>query len=78
MAIEIKKREGESVSSMLYRFKKRVKQSGILKEAKKRRFYGRSENRVARRRSALYRTARRTEIARARKYGHEPRERRSW
>jgi small subunit ribosomal protein S21 len=37
--VEVRKKEGESVESMLRRFTKRVQQSGILIRAKKGRFY---------------------------------------
>jgi len=67
MHITVKKREGESTSAFLYRFNKRVKQSGILKEAKKRRFKARPPNRQKRRNAALYRRARAAEIALAKK-----------
>ena len=53
--LEIRKKEGESTGSFLYRFGKRVKQSGILKEVKKRRFKGRAVNRRKVRLAALYR-----------------------
>lgn len=37
--VEVKKRDGESVESLLRRFTKRVQQSGVLIRAKKGRFY---------------------------------------
>lgn len=37
--IEVKKKEGESVESLLRRFTKKVQQSGVLIRAKKGRFY---------------------------------------
>jgi small subunit ribosomal protein S21 len=37
--IEVKKKDGESVESMLRRFTKKVQQSGVLIRAKKGRFY---------------------------------------
>ncbi|MCP6719971.1 MAG: 30S ribosomal protein S21 [Patescibacteria group bacterium] len=70
MPIEIKKKEGESLGSFLYRFNKRIRQSGILKEAKKRRFHSRNVNRNKRRASALYRIQKKKQVARQRKYGH--------
>jgi len=68
-SITIKKREGETAASLLYRFNKRIQQSGILREAKKRRFSNRLPNRNARRRSALHREKKRREIERAKKLG---------
>lgn len=69
MPIDVRKREGESASSMMYRFTKRVQQSGVLREAKKRRFHHRSTSRLTRKRSALHRAGKRKEMDRARKLG---------
>ena len=70
MVINVKKRENENVNSLLFRFGKRVKQSGILREARKRRFHARNVNRIKRRTSALYRNEKERTIAREKKYGH--------
>lgn len=67
--IEIKRKEGESSNAFLYRFTKKIQQSGILKEAKKKRFSSRSQNKHARKQSALYRSAKKAEITRAKKAG---------
>lgn len=67
--MEIRKREGESVSSMIYRFTKKTQQSGILKEAKKRRFYERPKSRIKRKLSALHRVQKKAEYERAKKLG---------
>lgn len=67
--IEIKRKEGESSNAFLYRFTKKIQQAGILKEAKKKRFSSRSQNKYARKRSALYRSAKKAEITRAKKAG---------
>lgn len=69
MAIETKKREGETQNSLIYRFSKRVKQSGLMKEVKKRRFKGRPENKRKRRLAALYHIQKVDEFARQRKLG---------
>jgi ribosomal protein S21 len=53
----------------MYRFGKRVKQSGILTETRKRRFRGRAVNRRKRRLSAQYRSVKRVETARQKKLG---------
>ncbi len=37
--VEVKRREHESVESLIRRFNKRVQQSGVILRAKKRRFY---------------------------------------
>lgn len=69
MAIEVKKREGETSSSMLYRFSKRVQHSGVVKEARKRQFTGRTPNRTKRRAAALYRISRQEEYQKTKKRG---------
>lgn len=69
MAVIVRKREGESVNTLLYRFNRKVMQSGILREAKQRRFYQRKENKNQRRRSALYRARKRAEIEKRKKLG---------
>lgn len=69
MAIEVKKKEGETASSLLFRFSKKVRQSGILAEARKRRFSTRDMNRRKRRNSAVFRSAKRAELARLKKLG---------
>jgi ribosomal protein S21 len=60
--IEVKKKEGESVNAFLFRFTKKIQQSGVLKEAKKRRFAKRAENKHARKMSALYRAGKKKTI----------------
>jgi len=67
--IEIKKKEGESVNALLYRFNKKVQRSGIIKEAKKKRFSDRVPNERARKESALYRLAKKKEIERLKRLG---------
>jgi len=69
MSIKVKKRGGESTSSFIYRFSKRVQRAGILKEAKKRRFYKRSANKTKQKSSALYRVGKKKEVDRLRKLG---------
>lgn len=67
--MELKRREGESMGSFLHRFTKKVRQSGILPEVKKRRFKDRPVSRQKKRVSALYRAEKRREVERARKLG---------
>jgi len=71
MAIEVKKREGETPSSFLYRFNKRIQQSGLIKEVRKRQFRARSENRRQRKLGALYRKDKQEELEKSRKYGYK-------
>jgi len=70
MHIEIKRKENESINSLLYRFNKKVKQSGIMQEMKKRRFYDRRINRRKKRLAALYRLRKTEENARLAKFGY--------
>mgnify|MGYP000053030961 CR=1 FL=1 len=65
--IEVKKKEGETSSALMFRFTKRVKRSGVLKESNKRRFYTRTANKQSRRNSAIYRAGKKVEVAKARK-----------
>ncbi len=67
--MELKRREGESVSAFLYRFSKKMQHSGILKEAKKRRTRARTVNKNKRRIAAIYRDEKRAEIETAKKLG---------
>ncbi|MBI2514590.1 30S ribosomal protein S21 [Candidatus Wolfebacteria bacterium] len=67
--MELKRREGESVGSFLHRFTKKVRQSGILVEAKKRRFQRRKSSKLKKRLSALYRSRKRKEVEKAKKFG---------
>ena len=68
-AVVVKKKEGESDNSLIFRFTKRVQQSGVLREARKRRFRDRTPNKTAIRKSAKYRAKRKKEIEKARKLG---------
>ncbi len=67
--LQITKKEGESSASLLYRFTKKMQQSGILRESKKRRFYHRAVNKNKRFASALHREIKRGETEKAKKMG---------
>ncbi len=67
--MEIKRREGESVNSFLYRFNKKIRQSGILLEAKKRRRKDRNVSKRKRFNSAIYRAGKKKEMEKAKKAG---------
>lgn len=69
MAIEARKREGESPNSMLFSFTRKVKRSGILREVRKRKFHTRSVSRIKRRQSAVHREVKRVEVDRQKKLG---------
>lgn len=67
--LEVRKKEGESPASLIARFTKKVKQSGVLKETRKRRFKTRAPNRNKRRGLALKREKKREEMEHLRKMG---------
>lgn len=67
--VEVRKKEGESSAALLFRFSKKVKRSGVLKEAKKRRFHKRAVSRRQRRLSAGHREEKKAEIERLKKLG---------
>ncbi len=55
MSLEIKKQEKESTQSLVRRFLKAIKQSGILKEVQRRRFFTRPLSAKKKREAALKR-----------------------
>lgn len=55
MPLEIKKQDRESSQSLVRRFSRRMKQSGILLEARKSKFIGEKKSKQMRKRSALRR-----------------------
>ncbi|KKQ21698.1 hypothetical protein A2999_01615 [Candidatus Wolfebacteria bacterium RIFCSPLOWO2_01_FULL_38_11] len=67
--IEVKRKEGESINAFLYRFTTKIKQSGILIEAKKRRYRNRPVSKIKRKLSALHREQKKKEFRKARKMG---------
>lgn len=67
--MNIQRKEGETTGSLLYRFSKKVQQSGILREARKRRYHNRAISRVKRKQSALHRESVRKEMERKKKLG---------
>jgi len=69
MPVSVKRREGESSTALVYRFTKKVKRSGVLRESRKRRFHQRKVNKNRRRKSALHREKRRQEIEKSKKLG---------
>lgn len=69
MGIIVKKKEGESSNSLIYRFVKKIRQSGVLKEAKKRRFTDRAQNKTKKRISAKYRARKKEEVESQKKLG---------
>ncbi len=55
MAIEVKKKERESTASLLRRFSKRIRQSGVLLNSRKSKFYEKPKNKRQQKVSALRR-----------------------
>lgn len=69
MAITVKKKEGESVGSAIFRFTKKVQQSGVLLEVKRRRFTKRTPNARSLHLSALHRLGKKSEYEKMKKEG---------
>lgn len=69
MAIVVRKKEEENVNTLIYRFNKKIMQSGILKEARKRLYKDRNINKRRKRISAIYRYNKTKEIERKKKLG---------
>lgn len=69
MPLEVKKQERENTQSLIRRFTKAIKQSGILKEARKRRFYQKPLNETAKKSAALRRVKAREEYKKKEKLG---------
>ena len=69
MPVTVKKREGESATALVYRFSKKVQRSGVLREARSKRFHSRKTNRNMRRKSALHREKKSAEIEKAKRTG---------
>ncbi len=67
--MEIKRREGEPLNTFLYRFNKKIRQSGILREVKKRKFKTRLISKHKRRLSALHREKKQKEMEKMKKLG---------
>lgn len=67
--ISVRKRESESPTSLMFRFNKRMKQSGLVKEVRKRRFTDRPVSKLKRKQSAIHREAMKKDFLRKRKMG---------
>src|SRR3990172_5555013 len=64
--LEVRRKPSESSSALLHRFSKIVKQSGILRESKKRRYRNRPIGKTKRKISAIRRAARKGEYQKKR------------
>jgi ribosomal protein S21 len=69
MVIIVKKKEGESAGSLIFRFGKKIQQSGIIQEVKKRRFKKRNVNKRSERTAALYKVRKKKDIEKKKKLG---------
>lgn len=67
--VEVRRKDGEPSGSFLFRFSKKVRHSGVLIEARRRRFKTRPQNRRKRQISAAYRSSKRKEVERKKKLG---------
>lgn len=69
MFVSVRKRDGESPTSLMYRFNKKVKQSGLIKEVRRRRFTNRSVSKLKIKMKALHRETAKKEYQRKKKLG---------
>jgi len=69
MALEIKRKERENSQSLIRRFSKRLKRSGILIRARRIRFFERKKSKQGKKRAALRRIEKREEYEKAEKMG---------
>ena len=67
--IEVKKKDNESIGSLLRRFSKKVQQSGLLLQARSSRFKDKNLSRTERRKTALRRNEITVEKEKLRKFG---------
>ena len=67
--MEVKRKTKESTSMMMRRFTQRVRESGILADAKKSRFQEKKRSKNIRRKDAVEREKRRKEKTRLKKMG---------
>ena len=67
--VSVRKREGESSNALIFRFTKKVRRSGTTLEIRHRRFKGRPVSRRKRKLSAIFKSKKRQEMARAKKFG---------
>lgn len=72
MSVKVNKRKGENFNSLLYRFNRKIKRSGILREARKKLYFQKSPNKNQRRKSALYKENKNKEIEKLKRYGYGP------
>jgi len=76
--VEVRRKEKETFGALLRRFTRRVQLSGVLKDARKTRFYNKPLTRLQKRSGALRRISRRAERARLEKLGKLPEEKKKF
>ncbi len=69
MALEITKKERETSQNLVRRFSRRVKKSGLLMRARKRKYQHRKKSRQLKNRAALRREEKRKEYQKKKKLG---------
>ena len=69
MALEVKKQERETTQALIRRFSKNMQRSGILMQARKRRYQGRSASQLTKKKAALRRIESRIQYEKLRKLG---------
>lgn len=67
--VEVVRKDGESIGSLLRRFTRKVQQNGVLLKARKVRFYEKPRSKRERRRNALFREDLRKKTEKLRKLG---------
>ena len=67
--VEVRRKEKETFGAMLRRFTRRVQMSGVLKEARRTRFFAKAPTRIKKKESALRRLKVRKERAQLEKLG---------
>lgn len=69
MALNVRRKERETSQSLIRRFSRRVRKSGILIQARKNKFHKRSKSRQMKKRAALRREELKKEYERREKMG---------
>ncbi|MFH1714154.1 MAG: 30S ribosomal protein S21 [Candidatus Nealsonbacteria bacterium] len=69
MALEVKKQERESSQGLIRRFSKRIQKSGVLRQARKNRFFSRPKSKQMKKRAALRRGQLTAEYQKKKKLG---------
>lgn len=69
MALEIKKQERETTQALIRRFTKSMQRSGILMQARKRRYQARPKSQSTKRKAALRRLESKAQYEKLRKLG---------